>query len=144
MSDYDSVRRNGLIAINLKTHDELVSVHRVKEGERVILTSSDGKTIAFDQEIVRPTGRASAGVKGMTLRDGATMLGMEISNGQGDLFVITEHGYGKRTPVAEYPLHNRGGRGVYTITMTEKKGPLVACRVVGPQHELMIVTEAGS
>ena len=143
MSDYDSVRRNGLIAINLKTHDELVSVHRVKEGERVILTSSDGKTIAFDQEIVRPTGRASAGVKGMTLRDGATMLGMEISNGQGDLFVITEHGYGKRTPVAEYPLHNRGGRGVYTITMTEKKGPLVACRVVGPQHELMIVTEAG-
>ena len=143
MSDYDSVRSNGLIAINLKKDDELVSVRRVKEGERVILTSTDGKTIVFDEAIVRPTGRATAGVKGITLRGTASMLGMEISNGQGDLFVITEYGYGKRTPIADYPLHNRGGQGVYTIAMTEKKGALVACRVVGPQHELMIVTEAG-
>jgi len=71
------------------------------------------------------------------------MLGMEISNGKGDLFVITENGYGKRTRVSEYPIHNRGGQGVNTITMTPKKGALVACRVVGPQHELMIVSEAG-
>ena len=143
MSDYDSVRSNGLIAINLKKDDELVSVRRVKKGERVILTSTDGKTIVFDEAIVRPTGRATAGVKGITLRGDASMLGMEISNGAGDLFVITEYGYGKRTPVSEYPLHNRGGQGVYTIAMTEKKGALVACRVVGPQHELMIVTESG-
>ena len=143
MSDYASVRSNGLIAINLKSDDELVSVRRVKQGERVILTASDGKTIVFDEAIVRPTGRATAGVKGITLRGDAAMLGMEISNGAGDLFVITEYGYGKRTPISEYPLHNRGGQGVYTIAMTEKKGALVACRVVGPQHELMIVTEAG-
>ena len=143
MSDYASVRSNGLIAINLKSGDELVSVRRVKQGERVILTASDGKTIVFDEAIVRPTGRATAGVKGITLRGDAAMLGMEISNGAGDLFVITEYGYGKRTPISEYPLHNRGGQGVYTIAMTEKKGALVACRVVGPQHELMIVTEAG-
>ena len=143
MSAYNNVRRNGLIAITLKPGDELVNVQRVKKGERVILTSSAGKTIVFDEDVVRPTGRASAGVKGITLKSGSTMLGMEISNGAGDLFVITENGYGKRTAVSEYPIHNRGGQGVFTIAMTEKKGKLVACRVIGPQHELMIMTEAG-
>ena len=143
MSAYDNSRRDGLIAINLKAGDELVSVRRVRKGELVILTSDLGKTIVFDEEVVRPTGRASAGVKGITLRGEAKVLGMEISNGQGDLFVITEKGYGKRTPIKEYPLHNRGGQGVFTISMNAKKGALVGCRVVGPQHELMIVTEAG-
>jgi DNA gyrase subunit A len=143
MSAYDNSRRDGLIAINLKNDDELVNVRRVKAGERVILCSSDGKTIVFDEESVRPTGRDTRGVIGINLRPGAAMLGMEISNGQGDLFVITENGYGKRTMVSEYPIHNRGGQGVNTITMTPKKGALIACRVVGPQHELMIVTEAG-
>lgn len=143
MSAYDNSRRDGLIAINLKNGDELVSVRRVRKGELVILTSDLGKTIVFDEEVVRPTGRASAGVKGITLRGEAKVLGMEISNGQGDLFVITEKGYGKRTPIKEYPLHNRGGQGVFTISMNAKKGALVGCRVVGPQHELMIVTEAG-
>ena len=71
------------------------------------------------------------------------MLGMEITNGNGDLLVITDRGYGKRTPVSEYPEHKRGGQGVATIAMTAKKGNLVACRVVGPQHELMIVSEEG-
>ncbi|WP_298578574.1 DNA gyrase subunit A [uncultured Olegusella sp.] len=143
MSAYDNSRRDGLIAINLKNGDELVSVRRVRKGELVILTSDLGKTIVFDENVVRPTGRASAGVKGITLRGEAKVLGMEISNGQGDLFVITEKGYGKRTPIKEYPLHNRGGQGVFTISMNAKKGALVGCRVVGPQHELMIVTEAG-
>ena len=68
---------------------------------------------------------------------------MEITNGNGDLFVVTENGYGKRTPVSEYPEHKRGGQGVQTIAMTDKKGKLVACRVVGPQHELMIMSESG-
>jgi DNA gyrase subunit A len=68
---------------------------------------------------------------------------MEITNGNGDLFVITEKGYGKRTPISEYSVQNRGGQGVYTITMTLKKGKLVAMKVVGPQHELMIVSSDG-
>ena len=88
-------------------------------------------------------GRDTSGMRGMTLKDDATMLGMEITNGNGDLFVITENGYGKRTPVSEYPEHKRGGQGVYTIAMTQKKGKLVAMKVVGPQHELMIVSESG-
>ena len=143
MSAYDNSRRDGLIAINLKKDDELVNVRRVKKGEKIILCSSDGKAILFDESEVRPTGRDTSGVRGITLKGDAAMLGMEISNGKGDLLVLTEKGYGKRTPVSEYPEHKRGGQGVFTIAMTQRKGNLVACRVVGPQHELMIVSEAG-
>ena len=143
MSAYDRTRRDGIIAINLRDGDELVNVRRVKQSEKVILVSTDGKAIMFPEDDVRPMGRDTSGVRGITLKGGAKMLGMEITNGNGDLFVITEKGYGKRTPVSEYPEHKRGGQGVFTITMTEKKGQLVACRIVGPQHELMIMSSDG-
>ena len=143
MSAYDRTRRDGMIAINLKKGDELINVNRVKAGDKVIICSSDGKAILFDESEVRPMGRDTTGVRGITLKPGAVALGMEISNGKGDLFVITENGYGKRTKVSEYPEHKRGGQGVFTIAMTEKKGKLCAMRVVGPQHELMIVSEEG-
>ena len=143
MSAYDRTRRDGMIAINLKKGDELINVNRVRVGDKVIICSSDGKAILFDESEVRPMGRDTTGVRGITLKSGEVALGMEISNGQGDLFVITENGYGKRTKISEYPEHKRGGQGVYTIAMTEKKGKLVAMRVVGPQHELMIISEEG-
>ena len=120
-----------------------MNVRRVRPHDKVILVSTDGKAILFDESEVRSMGRNTSGVRGITLKGDARMLGMEITNGNGDLFVITENGYGKRTPVSEYPEHKRGGQGVYTIAMTAKKGNLVACRVVGPQHELMIVSEEG-
>ena len=143
MSAYDRSRRDGIIAINLKAGDELINVRRVHVGDKVILCSTDGKAILFDESQARPMGRDTSGVRGITLKGDATALGMEISNGKGDLFVLTENGYGKRTPVSEYPEHNRGGQGVFTIAMTAKKGRLTAMRVVGPQHELMIVSEEG-
>ena len=144
MADYDRSRRDGMIAINLKAGDELIAVRRVKPGEKVILSTTDGKAIVFDESEVRPMGRATAGVRGITLKNGASVLGMEVSNGKGDLFVITENGYGKRTPVSEYTEHKRGGQGVYTIQMTAKKGEIVAVKVVGPQHELMIMSQDGT
>ncbi len=143
MSAYDRTRRDGMIAINLKKGDELINVNRVKAGDKVIICSSDGKAILFDESEVRPMGRDTTGVRGITLKSGAVALGMEISNGKGDLFVITEKGYGKRTAVSEYPEHKRGGQGVFTIAMTDKKGKLCAMRVVAPQHELMIISEDG-
>ena len=143
MSAYDRTRRDGIIAINLREGDELVNVRRVREGDKVVLVSTDGKAIMFPESEVRPMGRDTSGVRGITLKGDAKMLGMEITNGNGDLFVITEKGYGKRTPVSDYPEHKRGGQGVFTITMTEKKGNLVACRIVGPQHELMVMTNEG-
>lgn len=143
MSAYDRSRRDGIIAINLHADDELVNVRRVHEGEKVMLVSTDGKAIMFPESDVRPMGRDTSGVRGISLKSTAKMLGMEITNGNGDLFVITEKGYGKRTPISDYPEHKRGGQGVFTITMTAKKGQLAACRVVGPQHELMIVSAEG-
>ncbi len=143
MSEYSRSRRDGIIAINLRDDDALVAVRRVHSGDKVILVSDAGKAIKWDESQVRPMGRNTTGVKGIALTDGAHLLGMEISNDKGDLFVITEKGYGKRTPVADYPEQNRGGQGVYTIQMTLKKGLLAAVRVVGPQHELMIVSTEG-
>ncbi len=143
MSEYARSRRDGVIAINLRDRDELIAVRRVHEGDKVVLVSDAGKAIKWDESQVRAMGRNTTGVKGMTLTDGARLLGMEISNDKGDLFVITEKGYGKRTPLSEYPEQNRGGQGVYTIQMTIKKGLLAALKVVGPQHELMIVSVEG-
>ena len=144
MSAYDRSRRDGIIAINLKAGDSLLDVRRVRPGDKVIMATTAGKAIVFDEDQVRATGRDTSGVRGITMKDDARVLGMEISNGRGDLFVITELGFGKRTPVADYPCQNRGGQGVYTIQMTDKKGKLAAMKTVGPQHELFIITEGAT
>ena len=143
MSDYDRTRRDGMIAINLRQGDELVDVRRVRANEKVILVSTDGKAILFDESEARPMGRATSGVRGITMKGDTKLLGMEISNGNGDLFVITEKGYGKRTPISEYPEHKRGGQGVFTITMTAKKGKLAGMKVVAAGYEIMVVSEEG-
>lgn len=144
MSAYARGRRDGLIAINLREGDRLLNVCRVKPGYKVIMATTAGKAIVFPEDQIRATGRDTSGVRGITMKGDAEVLGMEISNGQGDLVVVTERGYGKRTPVAEYPEQNRGGQGVYTIQMTERKGNLAAMKVVGPQHELFIITEGAT
>ena len=144
MSAYDRSRRDGIIAINLKNGDRLLDVRRVREGDKVIMATTAGKAIVFAEDQVRATGRDTSGVRGITMKDGTEVLGMEISNGTGDLFVITERGYGKHTPVADYPEQNRGGQGVYTIQMTDHKGSLAAMKTVGPQHELFIITEGAT
>ena len=144
MSAYDRSRRDGIIAINLKEGDQLLDVRRVRENDRIILATTAGKAIVFSEDCVRATGRDTSGVRGITMKDDALVLGMETSGGLGDLFVITEHGFGKRTPVADYPLQNRGGQGVFTIQMTDRKGKLAAMKTVGPQHELFIITEGAT
>ena len=143
MKLYDRTRRDGLIAINLKENDKLISVKRVAEGEKVVMVSSAGKAIMWDESEVRAMGRDTMGVRGMTVNADARVLGMEIAHKGSDLFVITELGYGKRTPISEYPEHHRGGQGVYTITMTPKKGLLAAMKIVDPEDEIMIITEEG-
>ena len=143
MKLYDRTRRDGLIAINLKENDKLISVKRVAEGEKVVMVSSAGKAIMWDESEVRAMGRDTMGVRGMTVNADARVLGMEIAHEGSDLFVITELGYGKRTPISEYPEHHRVGQGVYTITMTPKKGLLAAMKIVDPEDEIMIITEEG-
>ena len=143
MSLYDRTRKDGLIAINLNEGDELISVKRVSEGEKVFMVSNAGKAIVWDESEARAMGRDTKGVRGMKLPEDERVLDMSIGKPDTDLFVITEKGYGKRTSVYEYPLHHRGGQGVYTITMTKKKGDLAAAKIVSEDDELIIITEEG-
>ena len=140
---YDRSRRDGIIAINLRNGDELIAVRRVKQGERVMMVSAEGKAITWDESDARPMGRDTTGVRGMNVKDDDRVLGMEIVYPGSELFVVTERGYGKRTPVDQYPIQNRGGMGVKTIQITEKKGRLAGMKIVMPGHELMLISEEG-
>lgn len=142
---YKNVRSNGLIAINLRDADELIAVRRVAPGMKVMMVSSAGKAIRFDESEARPMGRGTTGVHGIRIdvAGGDRVLGMEIAPDDSDLFVITERGYGKRTKVTEYTEHHRGGGGMSTIKMTDKKGMIAAMKIINEKHEMMIVSEEG-
>ena len=142
---YKNVRSNGLIAINLRDADELIAVRRVAPGMKVMMVSSAGKAIRFDESEARPMGRDTTGVHGIRIdvKGGDRVLGMEIAPDDSDLFVITERGYGKRTKVTEYTEHHRGGGGMSTIKMTDKKGMIAAMKIINEKHEMMIVSEEG-
>ena len=140
---YDRSRRDGIIAINLRDGDELIAVRRVKEGQEVMMVSSQGKAIKWSETDARPMGRDTMGVRGMNVQDDDRVLGMEIAYPGSELFVVTERGYGKRTPVDQYPTQKRGGMGVKTIQVTEKKGRLAGMKIVMPGHELMLISEEG-
>jgi len=108
-----------------------------------MMVSTSGKAIKWDESEARPMGRDTMGVKGMTIKKGERMLGMEVAPPGSELFVVTERGYGKRTSVEDYPEHHRGGQGVRTIQVTPKKGPLTGMKIVGGAHELMLISEEG-
>jgi len=143
MQAYDRSRRDGIIAINLRPDDELISVRRVHPGEQVMMVSAEGKAIKWSEDDARPMGRDTMGVKGMALRKDDYVLGMEIAPENSELFVVTERGYGKRTMVSQYPTQRRGGMGVKTIQVTPKKGRLAGMKIVMPGHELMLISEEG-
>ena len=140
---YDRSRRDGMIAINLRDHDELIAVRRVHAGDHIVMVSAQGKAIVFDESDARPMGRDTTGVHGMRVKEQDYVLGMEIAPSGGELFVVTERGYGKRTPISEYPVQKRGGMGVKTIAVTVRKGRLAGMKVVMPGHELMLISDEG-
>ncbi|MDO4498560.1 MAG: DNA gyrase subunit A [Coriobacteriaceae bacterium] len=143
MKLYDRQREEGMIAINLKDDDRLIAVRRIKPEENVVMVSSAGRAIVWNESEVRSMGRDTTGVRGMTVGAEDHVLDMAIAKPDSDLFVITEKGYGKRTKLSEYPSHHRGGQGVYTITMTIKKGLLAAMKVVNDDDQLIIISEEG-
>ncbi|MGN0262594.1 MAG: DNA gyrase subunit A [Eggerthellaceae bacterium] len=143
MKLYDRQREEGMIAINLKDDDQLIAVRRIKPEENVVMVSSAGRAIVWNESEVRSMGRDTTGVRGMSVGAGDHVLDMAIAKPDSDLFVITEKGYGKRTKLSEYPSHHRGGQGVYTITMTIKKGLLAAMKVVNDDDQLIIISEEG-
>lgn len=143
MKLYDRNREDGMIAIKLKDDDQLISVKRVADDEDVVMVSSAGKAIVWNEREVRAMGRDTTGVRGMKVQEDEQVLDMAIAKPDSDLFVITEKGYGKRTKLSEYPSHHRGGQGIYTITMTLKKGQLAAAKVVTEDDQLIIISEEG-
>ena len=142
--EYANVRRNGLIAINLQGEDELLWVAPTSGADEILIASQLGKSIRFHEEEVRPMGRDTQGVIGMRLGRADLVAGMAVVIPGGDLLVVTERGYGKRTPLDEYPRHHRAGQGVFTLKVTPKVGRLAALRVTSdPEDEILLITASG-
>jgi DNA gyrase subunit A len=142
--EYANVRRNGLIAINLQSEDELLWVAPTSGADEILIASQLGKAIRFPEEEVRPMGRDTQGVIGMRLGRGDLVAGMAVIVPGGDLLVVTERGYGKRTPLDDYPRHHRAGQGVFTLKVTPKVGRLAALRVTSdPEDEILLITASG-
>ena len=143
--EYDTIlKADGIIAISLQDDDELVAVRPTNGDDHLILVSSQGKAIRFDECDVRPTGRNTMGVRGMSLPKGHVIVGMTTAEDDMDLFCVTSGGYGKRTPISAYPLRHRGGMGVITIRDSEDRGDLVAISAIRDNHELLLVSHDGT
>jgi DNA gyrase subunit A len=144
MAEYANVRRNGLIAINLQEGDELDWVTPTSGKDEVIIATELGKAIRFGEAEVRAMGRDTQGVIGIKLGKGDAVAGMAAVVEGADLLVITQRGYGKRTPLPEYPMHHRAGQGVFTLKVTDRVGKLAAVRVVGdPEEEILVISASG-
>ena len=142
---YDTpIRADGIIAINIKKGDELVEVRQTSGKDDIIMVSKSGKAVRFNEKHARPMGRGTAGVKGMNVsQKGNEVLSLEVARDQDELFVVTENGYGKRSPMSEYPVKGRGTQGVLTIKLTQKKGGLAGAMIVRDHQELIFISQNG-
>lgn len=142
LEEYDT-NYTGLIGINLRENDELIGVRIIEKSENIIMITHQAKSICFNEADVRAVGRNSYGVKGITLAEDDYVIDMGVDSVGEELLVITENGYGKRTPLSEYRVQNRGGKGIITAKTTEKNGLLAAAKIVDSDLEMMIITMAG-
>jgi DNA gyrase subunit A len=142
-TEYDSSRRDGLIAINLRDDDELVRVIQTSGGDDIFMVSSAGTTIRFFEDDVRATGRSAMGVIGMRLRDGDEVVSCDVTREGADLLIITDNGYGKRTKLDKFPRKGRGTMGVIGIRLARGRGKVVAALMVGIDDELLLISSAG-
>jgi len=147
LSEYDSNRTGGVIAINLREEDELVSARLVGDGDDLLLVSRKGMSVRFtaDDTALRPMGRATSGVTGMKFRAGDQLLSMDVVRDVDDAFafVVTENGYAKRTPVDQYRVQGRGGLGIKVAKLTDARGDLIGAMIVGAEDEVLVVMERG-
>ncbi len=143
LAEYNNIRTNGLNAIALQDDDMLISVKRTNGKDEIFLASNAGQMIRFFETDVRPTGRSTIGVKGMTLPDGAEIIGMSLASEGDSILVVSENGMGKRTSLSEFSVQKRGGKGVLFYKVTDKTGGIVTFRIVSPDQDLLIITSAG-
>ena len=144
MIAYNTSRKDGIIAMSIKKGDELIGVEKTNGSNEIILVSRNGQAIRFDESDCRPIGRTSQGVKGMRLSKNDEVLSMMVVREiDGDLFVLTENGFGKRTLVSAYNKQKRGGLGVRTIKITEKRGKIAGAGILKDEHDVMIISTGG-
>ncbi|HQE05270.1 MAG: DNA gyrase subunit A [Tepidanaerobacteraceae bacterium] len=143
LSEYDSSRKTGIIAISLREDDELIGVRLVDKNDEIILGTKLGMSIRFSVNDVSAVGRTAYGVKGITLREGDELVSMDIITPEKDVLVVTQQGFGKRTDEREFRAQGRGGKGVILQKVTDKTGPVASLRVVGENDEIMLCTASG-
>jgi DNA gyrase subunit A len=138
------IKADGIIAINIRDDDELIAVRRTSGHDDIIMVSRSGQAARFSEDQVRPMGRDTSGVRGMNVSQrGNAVLAMDVARDDQELLVVTENGYGKRTPISDYPVKGRGTMGVKTITLTENKGQLAGALVVREHQELVFISQNG-
>ena len=141
--EYFNVRKNGLVAINLREDDELIEVKCTDKDTEIFLVTKNGMCIRFKETDVRSTGRSSMGVIGMNLTPGDEIVGMQLDHQGDSLFIVSENGFGKRTYLEEFTVQKRGGKGVKCYKITEKTGDVVGVKAVNDDHEIMMITTEG-
>jgi len=146
LEDFENVRRSGLIAIKLKKDDLLRKVSKIKDNDQLILVTKQGQSIRFKEKDVRPMGRAASGIRGIRLKRGDEVIGMEVIKekySQTHLLVVSEDGFGKRTDLKEYRLQKRGGTGIKTSKVTPKTGNLMASAILEQEQDLIVISQKG-
>ena len=141
--EYSNVRKNGLIAINLRDDDELIEVKTTSKDTEILLVTKFGMCIRFKETDVRNTGRSSMGVIGMSLADRDEVIGMQINTQGDELLIVSENGMGKRTNISEFSVQHRGGKGIKCYKIVEKTGNVVGVKAVNEEHEIMMITTEG-
>ncbi|MDW0111259.1 DNA gyrase subunit A [Sporosarcina aquimarina] len=140
---FANIRSNGLIALRLREEDELINVKLTDGNATVAIGTKDGMLIQFTEESIRPLSRTASGVIGIRLREGDHVVGMDVVKEDDEILVVTENGFGKRTPISEYRLQSRGGFGLKTLNITERNGKMVAMKSVDGTEDLMLITLHG-
>jgi DNA gyrase subunit A len=142
IEDFNNIRTTGKIAITLKDDDQLISVKKTNGDNEILIASSNGRMVRFDEKEIRVMGRTASGVKGIDITEGVT-VGCEIATEGQEILVVTENGYGKRTKKEEYRMTHRGSKGVKALNITEKNGNIVSFKTVNGDEDLMIITNSG-
>ncbi len=143
LEEFASIKRNGKIAIKFNEDDELIDAMITSGNDECLIASSEGMCIHFNEKDVRPVGRTAMGVKAMNLGKDATLVALAIVNAGAELLTVTQNGYGKRSPIEEYPLQGRAGKGVKAGVFNDKTGPVVSLRVLPPEMDIMMITDNG-
>jgi DNA gyrase subunit A len=143
VSALKNLRNNGIRALTMDEGDELISVTETRGHDRMLIATHDGQAVCFDETDVRAMGRTAVGVRGIRLREGDYVIGAARADADKTVLSITENGYGKRTPIEEYRITNRGGMGIRNYMVTDKTGPVVGMKVVDGTEDLLLVTAAG-